>query len=304
MSTLPLLQVEDLTVSYATHGARFLAVKSLSFTMAAGEIFGLVGESGSGKTTTAMAILRLIKPPAHIDAGRIMLGEVNVLTLDANALRQLRWQAMSLIPQGAMNSLNPVLRIKEQLTDVIITHEGRQPRAAVRERIMDLLRAVGLPPRVYTMYPHELSGGMKQRVCIAMAIALRPQLIIADEPTSALDVVVQRMVAETLKEVQSQLHAAVLLIGHDMGLQAQLVDRLGVMHRGRLVEVGAVRDVFKEPLYPYTQTLINAIPRLGRRQVGAPGQEVAAAGSRSAAPHWDETAPLREVRPGHFAALG
>ncbi|MDB5076222.1 MAG: putative transporter ATP-binding protein, partial [Chloroflexi bacterium] len=268
-----------------------------------GEIFGLVGESGGGKSTTAMAVLRLIKAPGRIDSGKILLNGIDLLGKTGDELRRLRWRVMSLIPQGAMNSLNPVLRIREQIGDAITAHEGRQARSALRERIIDLLRTVGLPERVYTMYPHELSDGMKQRVCIAMAIALRPQLIIADEPTSALDVVVQRVVAETLKEVQGRLGSSVLLIGHDMGLQAQLVDRLSVMHRGRLLEVGSVRDVFKDPQHPYTKMLIGSVPSFGRGQIRAPGQHGTLGAQPAEVVQWDETAPLRELRPGHFAAL-
>jgi ABC-type dipeptide/oligopeptide/nickel transport system ATPase component len=297
-----LLQVQDLKVSYAATRGRFMAVNGVSFNVLAGETFGLVGESGSGKTTTAMAILRMIKPPGRVEGGRAYLDGIDLMAQHGEGLRRLRWTKMSMIPQGAMNALNPVLRIREQIGDVIITHTGAQNKEQLRARIIDLLKMVGLPERVYEMYPHELSGGMKQRVCIAMAIALSPQLIIADEPTSALDVVVQRIVAETLKDVQARLNAGVLLIGHDMGLQAQLVDRLGVMYRGRLVEVGSVRDVFKDPLHPYTQVLIASIPSIKRgaerRLQQRPRQTPSAMYPTSV-----DIPPMREVQPGHFAAL-
>src|SRR6266511_3572864 len=235
---MPVLSVEHLSVSYGTEAGRRKAVDDLSFEVRRSEVFGLVGESGSGKTTTASAILGLVKPPGRIDGGRIRLGGDDLVGLSRRAWEPIRWRRLSLVPQGAMNALNPVMRIGDQIRDVLETHEGRRSRAILDERIGALLDSVGLPGRVMRAYPHELSGGMKQRACIAMAIALDPALIIADEPTSALDVVVQRAVAETLKDVQARLGVSVILIGHDLGLQAQLVDRLGVMYRGRLVEIG------------------------------------------------------------------
>jgi oligopeptide/dipeptide ABC transporter ATP-binding protein len=195
------------------------------------------------------------------------------------------------------------MKITDQIGDAITSHEGRQPRRQLRRRITDLLESVGLPSRVAEMYPHELSGGMKQRVCIAMAIALSPQLIVADEPTSALDVVVQRVVAETLKAVQARLNAAVLLIGHDMGLQAQLVDHLGVMYGGRLVEVGAVRDIFKNPVHPYTRRLIASSPSIKQRSAHAAQAPVGAPVPPAPAPLPDAPCVLREVQPGHFVAF-
>jgi ABC-type dipeptide/oligopeptide/nickel transport system ATPase component len=295
------LQVEDLTVSYPGSRGRFRAVDGISFTIHRGETVGLVGESGSGKTTTAMAILNMIKRPARVEHGRIFLEGVDLLTQRGEALRRLRWSRLSFIPQGAQNALNPVMKITDQIGDAITSHEGRQPHRQLRSRITDLLESVGLPARVAEMYPHELSGGMKQRVCIAMAIALSPQLIVADEPTSALDVVVQRVVAETLKAVQARLNAAVLLIGHDMGLQAQLVDRLGVMYGGRLVEVGAVRDIFKSPVHPYTRRLIASSPSIKQRSAHA--AHAPAGAPAPPAPLPDAPCALREVRPGHFVAV-
>ena len=260
------LRVEHLKVYYATPQGDVRAVDDVSFEVYRGEILGLVGESGCGKTTTAMAILRLVQPPGRIVDGHIWLDGVDLVRLSEGDLRRLRWNKISLIPQGAMNSLNPVLRVGEQIRDVIEDHEGRQPRKALKERILRLLHLVGLPSRVYDLYPHELSGGMKQRVCIAMAIALDPILIIADEPTSALDVVVQRVVAETLLQVKEQLGISIILIGHDMGLMAQLADRVAVMYAGHLVEVAPVRELFKNPHHPYTQLLIESIPSIKERK--------------------------------------
>lgn len=260
------LDVKDLKIYYDTPLGDVKAVDGVSFQIYQGEIVGLVGESGCGKTTTAMGILRLVQPPGRIVSGQVNVDGTDVTQLDDRDLRDFRWRMMALIPQGAMNSLNPVLHIKDQIRDAIITHEGTQPRAELRERIIGLLSMVGLPSRVYNMYPHELSGGMKQRVCIAMAIALNPPLIIADEPTSALDVVVQRVVAQNLLDIKERLGVSVIIIGHDMGLMAQLVDRLAVMYAGHMVELAAVESVFKDPLHPYTQLLIESIPSIKERK--------------------------------------
>ncbi|MEZ4866356.1 MAG: ABC transporter ATP-binding protein [Caldilineaceae bacterium] len=260
------LDVQNLKVYYQTPTGAVRAVDDISFQIYEGEIVGLVGESGCGKTTTAMAILRLVQPPGRIVDGKIMLDNVDVATLDERELRDIRWRSLALIPQGAMNSLNPVMRIKDQISDAIQAHEGRQPTAALKERIFNLLRMVGLPTRVYEMYPHELSGGMKQRVCIAMAVALNPSLIIADEPTSALDVVVQRVVAQNLLDIKERLGVSMIVIGHDMGLMAQLADRVAVMYAGHMVEIAPVQQLYSQPMHPYTQLLIEAIPSIKERK--------------------------------------
>jgi oligopeptide/dipeptide ABC transporter ATP-binding protein len=260
------LDVNDLRVHYATPRGDVIAVNGISFKIYQGETVGLVGESGCGKTTTAMALLRLIQPPGRLVGGQIILDGQDVAPLSDKEFRELRWVKLALIPQGAMNSLNPVMRIRNQIADAITTHEGRQPPDKLKQRILDLLNLVGLPARVYDMYPHELSGGMKQRVCIALGIALNPPLVIADEPTSALDVVVQRVVAQTLIDIRKRLGVSMIMIGHDMGLQAQLVDRLIVMYAGNIVEIAPVRNAFKNPMHPYTQLLIAAIPSIKERK--------------------------------------
>jgi len=262
-----ILDVRNLRVHYETPLGDVIACNGIYFNVYRGETLGLVGESGCDKTTAAMAILRLVQPPGRIVHGRVLLdGVVDILSLSERELRRVRWRQIALIPQGAMNSLNPVMRIKDQIADAIETHEGRQPRRVLKERILKLLNMVGLPSRVYNMYPHELSGGMKQRVCIAMAIALGPSLVIADEPTSALDVVVQRVVAQTLLDVKERLNVSMILIGHDMGLQAQLVDRIAVMYAGNIVEIAPVKEAFEEPLHPYTRLLIDSIPSIKERK--------------------------------------
>jgi len=260
------LDVRDLRVHYDTPRGDVIAVNGISFKVYEGETVGLVGESGCGKTTTAMAILRLVQPPGRIVGGQAIVEGTDLVALDEHELRDVRWRQVALIPQGAMNSLNPVMRVNDQIADAIKAHQDRWPRDKLKARILELLTMVGLPGRVYDLYPHELSGGMKQRVCIAMAIALSPSLVIADEPTSALDVVVQRIVGQTLLQVKQMLGVSMILIGHDMGLQAQLVDRIAVMYAGNIVEIAPVKAAFEEPMHPYTQLLIASIPSIKERK--------------------------------------
>jgi peptide/nickel transport system ATP-binding protein len=261
----PLLEVRNLRVYYHTLQGPVKAVAGVNFDLKAGERFGLVGESGSGKSTIALALLRLIKPPGRIESGEVLLNGVSVMTLSEEQMRQLRLAEMALISQGAMNSLNPVMRIKPQIVDGMQSHGRQMSGREWDDRVGELLEWVGLQPEVADMFPHELSGGMKQRVCIAIAISLRPKVIIADEPTSALDVVVQRQVMETLCRVHEDLGASVILIGHDMGLMAQFADRVGVMYAGMLVEEGSVRDVFAKPQHIYTQLLMGSLPSLEKK---------------------------------------
>jgi peptide/nickel transport system ATP-binding protein len=268
-----LLRVDDLRVWYHTPRGPVKAVDGVSFGVFPDERFGLVGESGSGKSTIALALMRLIRPPGSIEGGSVELDGVNLIELPDEQMRRLRLATIALVAQGAMNSLNPVIRLREQILDAMRDHGERLSKAAGNARVASLLQQVGLSPAVADRFPHELSGGMKQRVCIAIAICLRPKVIVADEPTSALDVVVQRQVMETLRRIQEQLGASVLLVGHDMGLMAQFVHRLGVMYAGRLVEVGPVEEIFSEPLHPYTQLLIKSLPSLDEKSAlqGIPG---------------------------------
>ena len=265
-TTKPVLQVRDLDVRYETPTGDVRAVDGVSFDLYPGETLGLVGESGCGKSTTAMGILQLVNEPGRIAGGSVVLEQQNLLELTPNALRAARWQKLALIPQGAMNSLNPTMSVSAQISDVIETHEGKQNKKQRKARILELFNQVGLPGRIYHMYPHELSGGMKQRVCIAMAIALHPQVIIADESTSALDVVVQRVIAQTLLKVKEELGVSMIMIGHDMGLMAQMVDRIAVMYAGNIVEIAKVEDIFYRPAHPYTQLLIDSVPSLTERK--------------------------------------
>ena len=271
--TTDVLRVRDLVVHYGTPLGAVKAADSISFSLRAGERLGVAGESGSGKSTMALAILRMIKAPGRIDGGEVWLDGVNLLALSEEDMRQVRLARIALIPQGSMNSLNPVMRIKDQIGDALRDHGLGMSRRQIEERVRELLESVGLRPEVADMFPHELSGGMKQRACIAIAISLRPRVIIADEPTSALDVVVQKQVMETLARVQKDLDASVILVGHDMGLMAQFVDRLGVMYAGRLIELSPVHEIFTQPLHPYTEMLIASLPSLEQKGTfrGIPG---------------------------------
>ena len=261
----PVLTVEDLRVYYHTQRGPVKAVDGINFSLEPNTRLGLVGESGSGKSTMALALMRMIKSPGKIEGGRILLDGTDVVKLGQGAMRSVRLNQIAMVPQGAMNSLNPVTRVRQQIVDGLIAHNVKMSKKEMDGRVADVLRWVDLDPAVANMYPHELSGGMKQRVCIAIAISLRPKVIIADEPTSALDVVIQRQVMETIGRVQEELGAAVILIGHDMGLMVQFVDRLAVMYAGKIAELGNVREMFSEPLHPYTQALINSLPRLSAK---------------------------------------
>ena len=267
------LEVRDLRVYYHTPRGAARAVDGVSFDLRAAERIGLVGESGSGKTTIALALMRMIRPPGKIEGGTVDLDGVDLLAQSEEDMRRLRLASIAMVAQGAMNSLNPVLRIREQFADALRDHGERLSKRELDDRIADLLSRVGLTPGVADMFPHELSGGMKQRVCIAIAICMEPKVIIADEPTSALDVVVQRQVMETLRRVQTELGASVILVGHDMGLMAQAVDRLGVMYAGTLAELSDIESIFADPLHPYSQLLIASLPTLDKKGVfqGIPG---------------------------------
>ena len=258
----PVLRINDLRVYYNTARGPVKAVDGVSFALEPKTRLGLVGESGSGKSTMALALMRMIKAPGRIEGGQMLLDDVDLARLDEEAMRQVRLSQISMIPQGAMNSLNPVVRIRQQIADGLRAHGLKLTNKELEARITEVLEWVDLEPAVAQMYPHELSGGMKQRVCIAIAISLRPKVLIADEPTSALDVVVQRQVMETIKRVQEELGAAVILIGHDMGLMVQFVDRMVVMYAGKVAEMGGIREMFTTPMHPYTQLLISSLPQL------------------------------------------
>src|SRR5215831_9889644 len=267
------LRVEDLRVIYDTPAGPVRAVDGVSFSLRTGERMGLIGESGSGKTTLGTAIVRLHRPPARIVSGTVTVDGRDFLRASESEMRQLRMRDIALIPQAAMNSLNPVMRVGDQIADGIVAHDGSVSKRELAERVEKALAQVGLPPGVAARYPHQLSGGQRQRTAMAIATALQPRIIVADEPTSALDVVVQRQVMLTLGRLQQGLHAAVLLIGHDMGLIAQFADTIGVLYAGRLVEQGPVDRLLDSPRHPYTRLLIDSLPTLDDKKAlrGIPG---------------------------------
>jgi peptide/nickel transport system ATP-binding protein len=271
-----LLRVEDLRVEYLTPKADVCVVDGVSFTIREGECFGLAGESGSGKSTVAMAILRLLKPPGVISGGRVLWEGRDVLDYSDRALREFRWRQVSLVMQSAMNALNPVITIGEQLSDVILAHEKATPAQAL-ERAASLLKLVNIDSSRLRSYPHELSGGMRQRVVIAMALALSPRLMIMDEPTTALDVVVQREILAQIAELRTKLGFAVLLVTHDLSLMLEFCTQVGVLYAGRLAELAPAVELVEKPRHPYTQALLASIPDPRRAVVklqGIPGQPV------------------------------
>lgn len=262
----PVLSVIDLCVHYGSADGDVKACDGVTFDLARGEILGLVGESGSGKSTATSGIMKAVQPPGRIVSGRIILDGEDITDLSDDEMRAYRWRKLTLVPQSAMNSLNPTMTIGAQIGDVIRTHDRLRDDDAIEAHILDLFNRVGLPARIYAMYPHELSGGMKQRVCIAMSIALGPAVVIADEATSALDVIMQRIVAQTLLKIKNELGVSFIMIGHDMGLMAQVVDRVGVMYSGRLIEIADTGAMFERPAHPYSELLIASVPSLTERK--------------------------------------
>ncbi|MEM9792273.1 MAG: ABC transporter ATP-binding protein [Pseudomonadota bacterium] len=276
----PVLTMKDLSIEFPTPRGVVQAVKHLNLQIHKGRRIGFIGESGSGKTTTALSVMQMLAEPGRVSGGSIDLGGTDILSLNEEEMRRTRLSKVAYIPQGAMNSLNPIMKVEQQLWDAILAHEPGPSRAELKARSDEALASVGLPPHSGQLYPHELSGGMKQRVCIALGIILTPELIIADEPTSALDVVTQRQVMQTLKDIQAKIGSGLILIGHDMGLMAQSVDELAVLKDGELVEHGTVQQIIETPQHPYTRDLISSVPLVGGesflnpdQQAGAPKRE-------------------------------
>ena len=266
--TDPVLSIRNLSIDYVGPKTDFHAVKNVSFDIGRGEFFGLAGESGCGKSTIAFAISRLHRPPAIIRTGsQILLDGRDVLALDEAALRDLRWREVAMVFQSAMNSLNPVLTIERQFHDVLKTHTGMS-RAAARTRAAELLKLVDIPADRLSAYPHQLSGGMRQRVVIAICLALNPKLLIMDEPTTALDVVVQREILERIHKLRQELGFSVLFITHDLALMVQISDRIGIMLEGELVEVNDAQAIYRSPQHDYTRKLWASIPRLTGARMG------------------------------------
>jgi oligopeptide/dipeptide ABC transporter ATP-binding protein len=278
----PIFEISDLSVAYRSAGGDVHAVEHVSLTLNAGEVVGLCGESGSGKSTLAYGATRLLRPPALITSGsvrysgrRITQGgeSVDILAMSHRELARIRWREVAIVFQSAMNALNPVLRVQSQILDAVTAHL-KLPRDEAKEKAAGLLDLVGIPRARLRAYPHELSGGMRQRVMIAMALASDPEVVIMDEPTTALDVVVQRDILAQIVELKETLGFAVLFITHDLSLLLELADRIAVMYAGRLLETGTASAMMREPAHPYTRGLLRSFPSLHgprRELVGIPG---------------------------------
>jgi peptide/nickel transport system ATP-binding protein len=274
-----LLRLSDVAVWYTTMIGEARVVDGVDVDIRRNEVFGLAGESGCGKSTLVEGLLRLVKLPGYIESGSAVFrpegrpGGVDLFALSQAQMRPLRWRDISYVPQGAMSSLNPVMRIEDQVIDAIVEHAGSS-RAEARARMRERLDMVGLPVSVARMYPHELSGGMKQRVTIASSVTLNPSLLVADEPTTALDVGVQRVILQELKDIRQRMGLTIVYVSHDMAVHAEMADRMGIMYAGRMMEVGRPGLIFKAPLHPYTQGLIRSIPDITKERVrvnGIPG---------------------------------
>lgn len=257
----PLLEVKNLEVDYLTNDGAFSAVKKVNFHINEGEVFGLAGESGCGKSTIAFAVTRLHKPPALISGGQIIFHGTDVVKLTETQLREFRWTQIAMVFQSAMNSLNPVLRLEEQFCDVIMTHTDMTKEQAI-DRAMKLMDIVKIPRDRLRDYPHQFSGGMRQRLVIAICLALNAKLIVMDEPTTALDVVVQREILQQIYQLKEEFGFSILFITHDLSLMTQFCDRIGVMYQGELVEVNESQEIRHNPQHPYTQKLWSAFPSI------------------------------------------
>ena len=260
----PILAVDDVWVEYRTPAGAMQAVRGVSLEVRAGETVALIGESGSGKSTLGLALLRLLVRTARVTGkARLRTGDgkvVDLLALDKNALARVRWRECAMVFQAALNSLNPVLRVGDHFVETARAH-GERDKRQTRRRAHELLQMVQLDPeRVYASYPHELSGGMRQRVSIALSLLLEPQLIILDEPTTALDILTQRAIIDVIRSLRERLQFTMLFISHDLSLAAELADRVATMYAGQIVEIGPVREVFARPKHPYTVGLLNAVP--------------------------------------------
>jgi len=260
-----LLSIRDLVTSFPTDVGVVRAVDGVSFDVSKGSTVAVVGESGSGKTVTALSIMRLVPPPGKIEAGEVLLNGQNLLMIPERAMRSIRGRTISMIFQEPMTSLNPVYTVGSQIAEVIKLHQ-KAPRGQARDKTIEMLKLVGIasPETRIDSYPHQLSGGMRQRVMIAMALACEPELLIADEPTTALDVTIQAQILDLLRRLQEKLAMSVMLITHDLGVVAEFAQDMVVMYAGRIVEQGPVRELFRAPRHPYTEGLLKTLPRLGQ----------------------------------------
>ena len=309
------MDIRDLYIEYLSPRGPVQAVDGVSFSIAPGEVFGLAGESGSGKSTIAQALLRVLRPPAVITGGKVLLKSQDVLTMSEDELEAFRWRDVAMVFQSAMNALNPVMKVGDQIIDVLTTHLHLGKRQA-RERAAELLGVVNIDRQRLNSYPHQLSGGMRQRAVIAIALALNAPLLIMDEPTTALDVVVQKDIMQQIEALKQKLGFSSLFITHDLSLMAEFSDRIAVMYAGQIVELAPAQELFNHPLHPYTLGLLHSFPPLTgpkRRLMGIPGAPPnmlkPPSGCRfhprctHCQPVETQTQPkLREVMPGHWLA--
>jgi peptide/nickel transport system ATP-binding protein len=314
-SAAPLISVEDLHVEYASTWGAVRAVDGVSFQIRPGEVLGLAGESGSGKSTVAQAILRILQPPAIITGGKVLFGGQDILNMSDSELEAFRWRDVSMVFQSAMNSLNPVMTVGDQIVDAIQAHEPMSDSDAM-QRARELFRIVGIEEGRITSYPHQLSGGMRQRAVIAIALALNPPLMIMDEPTTALDVVVQKDIMSQIADLKERLGFSILFITHDLSLLVEISDRIAIMYAGQIIEMAPGREIFERPLHPYTQGLMESFPALSGERVkltGIPGSPPnlitppPACRFHPRCPHrfgpCDQIVPrYLEVEPGHWVA--
>lgn len=274
-----ILKVEDLSIIYKSPRGDVKATSNVSFTLHQGETVALIGESGSGKTTLSLSLIRMLPNSARITGGKVFYtrdGKTrDVLKMNNAEIRRFRWSDCAMVFQGAQNAFNPVLKIRQQFADTASAH-GQRDRAWIRKRTMELFKLVRLDPeRIYEAYPHELSGGMRQRALLALGVMLDPQVVILDEPTTALDILTQRAIIDVLKDMQQKLNFSIIFISHDLALAAEMADRVATMYAGEIVEHGGVEDIFYRPLHPYTLGLIRSVPKLNREQdelVSIPGE--------------------------------
>ncbi|WP_119395364.1 ABC transporter ATP-binding protein [Salinibius halmophilus] len=270
----PLLEVNNLCIDYLTADTSVRAVNNVSFTIGEGEVFGLAGESGCGKSTVAYGVTRLHQPPAIISSGSIKFAGEEVLDMNKDRLQKYRWGDVSMVFQSAMNALNPVLRVEKQFRDTLMAHKVVRNKKEAQARTAELLDLVGISPSRMFDYPHQFSGGMRQRIVIAIALALKPKLIVMDEPTTALDVVVQREILQQIHELQKKLGFSILFITHDLSLMVEFSNRIGIMYAGELVEVAPSTEILSVPKHPYTEGLGRAFPAIHGEKtplIGIPG---------------------------------